>query len=477
MSRHSQKICVVILSGGKGTRLWPTSRELHPKPFIRLADGESLLQKAFKRAISLPGVDEILTVTNHEFYFKTLNEYAEVTPQAPRLGFILESQGRNTGPAIAAAALVTKERQGEDTVLLVLTADHLISNLSAFEDAVEQAVNLATNGRIVTFGIKPERPDTEYGYIEAEGRNVLRFVEKPDLSTAQDYIQSGRFLWNSGMFCLSTHTALKELEEHAPQIFNTVQTALIHSKIIEERETYRIELSHAEFGRVADVSIDYALMEKTDKAAVVECEIGWSDLGSWTAIADLIEPDHSGNRVDGQAAILHDSHHCYIRGHDRLLATVGVENLIIVDTPDALLVADRHRVQEVKQVVERLRIDNHDAHRLHRTVHRPWGTYTTLEEGERFKIKRIAVNPGHSLSLQMHHHRSEHWVIVSGMASIVNGEKIIDLGPNQSTYIPAGCQHRLSNPGKIPLVLIEVQSGEYLGEDDIVRFEDVYGRN
>ncbi|MBU4613021.1 mannose-1-phosphate guanylyltransferase/mannose-6-phosphate isomerase [Achromobacter sp. GG226] len=466
----------VILSGGRGARLWPVSRELHPKPFIRLSDGQSLLQKAFVRAASLPGVAEVVTVTNRDLYFKTADEYAEVNPTGVALGFLLESEGRNTAPAIAAAALAIGERRGEDAVLLVLTADHLIADLPAFTTAVTQAAELAQQGRVVTFGIRPEHPETGYGYIEAQGNDVLRFVEKPDLETAREYVDSGRFLWNSGMFCLTVKTALAELETHAPEVLATARATLAASQQSTGKQRFQIELDPETFATAPDLSIDYALMEKTQRAAVVPCAIGWSDVGSWNAIGDLIEPDVHGNRVDGDA-MLHDSENCYVRSHDRLVSAVGVHDLVIVDTPDALLVADKNRVQDVKRIVDRLRADDHDAHRLHRTVHRPWGTYTTLEEGDRFKIKRIVVTPGQSLSLQMHHHRSEHWIVVSGMASIVNGESTISLGPNQSTYIPAGCQHRLSNPGKLPLILIEVQSGEYLGEDDIVRFEDIYGRN
>lgn len=466
----------VILSGGRGARLWPVSRELHPKPFIRLADGQSLLQKAFVRAASLPGVSEVVTVTNRDLYFKTADEYAEVNQAGVALGFLLESEGRNTAPAIAAAALAIGEKRGEDAVLLVLTADHLIADLPAFTAAVEQAAALAQEGRVVTFGIRPEHPETGYGYIEAQGNDVLRFVEKPDLQTARGYVDSGRFLWNSGMFCLTVKTALAELETHAPDVLATARATLAASQETTGKRRFQIELDTETFAAAPDLSIDYALMEKTQRAAVVPCAIGWSDVGSWNAIGDLIEPDVHGNRVDGDA-MLHDSENCYVRSHDRLVSAVGVHDLVIVDTPDALLVADKNRVQDVKRIVDRLRADDHDAHKLHRTVHRPWGTYTTLEEGDRFKIKRIVVTPGQSLSLQMHHHRSEHWIVVSGMASIVNGESTISLGPNQSTYIPAGCQHRLSNPGKLPLILIEVQSGEYLGEDDIVRFEDVYGRS
>ncbi len=466
----------IILSGGRGARLWPVSRELHPKPFIRLDDGQSLLQKAFIRAANLPDVREVLTVTNRDLYFKTADEYGEVNPAHMPLAFILEPAGRNTAPAIAAAAVTTGQRFGNDAILLVLTADHLIADVAAFTQAVDEAKQLATQGRVVTFGIRPDAPETGYGYIEAQGNDVLRFVEKPELEKAREYVASGHFLWNSGMFCLTVETALKELEAHAPDVLATVRATLAQSVETKGVQRFQLELNGEAFAMAPDVSFDYALMEKTTQAAVVPCSIGWSDVGSWNAIGDLIAPDAQGNRIDGDA-MLHDSQNCYVRSHDRLVSAVGVHDLVIVDTPDALLVADRNRVQDVKRIVDQLRASDHDAHKLHRTVHRPWGTYTTLEEGEHFKIKRLVVTPGHSLSLQMHHHRSEHWVVVSGMASIVNGDRNISLGPNQSTYIPAGCQHRLANPGKLPLVLIEVQSGEYLGEDDIVRFEDVYGRS
>ena len=469
------KLIPTILSGGRGARLWPVSRELHPKPFIRLADGQSLLQKAFLRAAVLPDVHEVLTVTNRDLYFETTDEYGELAGIDVAQGFILEPQGRNTAPAIASAALTVQQRHGGDAVMLVLTADHLIADLAAFQAAVTQAVQLAQQGKIVTFGIQPSHAETGYGYIEANGNDVLRFVEKPDLATAESYLASGRFFWNSGMFCFRAATVLAELAEHAPHILEGVQRTLAQSHEAHNAQRYQIELASAAFSQVQDLSFDYALMEKTRHAAVVPCAIGWSDVGSWNAIGDLIPADNDGNRIDGDA-VLHDSHNCYIRSENRLVSAVGVNDLVIVDTPDAVLVSHRDRVQDVKHIVDHLRANDQETYRLHRTVHRPWGTYTTLEEGERFKIKRIVVTPGRSLSLQMHHHRSEHWVVVSGMASIINGTQEISLGPNQSTYIPAGCRHRLANPGKLPLVLIEVQSGEYLGEDDIVRYQDDYGR-
>lgn len=428
------------------------------------------------RAAGLPQVREVLTVTNRDLYFKTADEYAEVNARHLPLGFILEPNGRNTAPAIAAAALAIHEHHGPDAVMLLLTADHLISDTQAFAAAVSEAAALARDGKVVTFGVHPEYPETGYGYIEAEGNRVLRFVEKPDAGTAQRYIESGAFLWNSGMFCMTAATALSELTLHAAEVLDAVRRTMAESTALKDTRRWQLELEALRFAEVPDVSFDYALMEKTANAAVVPCSIGWSDVGSWTALSDMTPANAEGNRIVGEA-VLHNTHDCYIRGEGRLIGTVGVNDLIIVDTPDAVLVAHRDQVQDVKVLVDQLRALDHDVHLLHRTVHRPWGSYTTLEEGERFKIKRLVVTPGHSLSLQLHHHRSEHWVVVSGMASIVNGEHSINLGPNQSTYIPAGCKHRLANPGRLPLVLIEVQSGEYLGEDDIVRFEDNYGRS
>lgn len=469
------KLVPVILSGGAGTRLWPVSRELHPKPFIRLADGKSLLQKAFLRAAALNGVEEIVTVTNRELYFKTEDEYREVNQQGMPLGFILEPMGRNTAPAIAAAAVNVAKRFGPEAILLVLTADHLIADQAAFAAAVAKATALAQEGHVVTFGIQPECPETGYGYIEAEGHKVLRFVEKPSLAKAQEYLASGRFLWNSGMFCLSAGTALKELAQHAPDVLAAVEQCLSVSRTSQGEGHVQVELDAATFKQAPDISVDYALMERTQHAAVVPCSIGWSDVGSWNAIGDLVAADKQGNRVEGEA-LMHDTQNCFIQSHERVVGTVGVSDLVIIDTPDALLVANKERVQDVKHIVGQLKATGHEAYKLHRTVHRPWGTYTTLEEGSHFKIKRIEVTPGQSLSLQMHYHRSEHWIVVSGMAKVVNGEKKILLNTNESTYIPAGHTHRLENPGKIPLVLIEVQSGEYLGEDDIVRVQDRYGR-
>lgn len=472
------KIIPTILCGGAGSRLWPVSRESHPKPFIRLADGQSLLQKAWLRGAALPGVAEVLTISNRDLFFKTEDEYRQAAGSTYKdLGnsFILEPFGRNTAPAIAAAALQVAKIHGQEALLLVLAADHLIADQPAFAQAVEQAKQLARQGKLVTFGIQPETPETGYGYIEAEGNAVLRFVEKPSLEKAKEYVASGRYFWNSGMFCFAAGTLIREMEQHCPAILSAVRACMEQSRKAEGKGFSQVELDPETFDPVPDDSIDYAVMEKSGNVAVVPCSIGWSDIGSWSALGDLSEPDAQGNRIEGEA-LLHDVSNCYIQGNERIIGAVGVNNLIIIDTPDALLVADRDRAQDVKHLYASLKTQGHAAHKLHRTVHRPWGTYTVLEEGPRFKIKRIEVKPGASLSLQLHHHRSEHWIVVSGMAKVVNSDYELFVNTNESTCIPAGHKHRLENPGVINLVMIEVQSGEYLDEDDIVRFDDKYGR-
>jgi mannose-1-phosphate guanylyltransferase len=466
-----------ILCGGAGSRLWPVSRELHPKPFIRLADGQSLLQKAFLRGALLPEVEEILTVTNRELYFKTEDEFREVNTAKIATSFILEPFGRNTAAAIATAALQVAKTRGNDAILLVLAADHLIIDQHAFQQAVLKAAELAAKGKLVTFGIQPDAPETGYGYIEADGNTVLCFVEKPSVEKAKEYLSSGRFLWNSGMFCFTAGTILEQMELHCPQILSTTMTCIEQSRSAGGKGFSQLDLDPESFSKVPEDSIDYAVMERatSEHVAVVPCNINWSDIGSWTALGDLTEPDKNGNRILGDTQ-LHSTRNCTIQSNDRLIGTVGIENLIIIDTPDAVLVADKARAQDVKHIYAELKANGHEAHKFHRTVHRPWGTYTVLEDGNGFKIKRIEVKTGASLSLQMHHHRSEHWIVVNGMAKVVNGERELFVNTNESTYIPAGHKHRLENPGLLNLVMIEVQSGGYLGEDDIVRFEDNYGR-
>ncbi len=464
-----------ILCGGAGSRLWPVSRELHPKPFIRLTDGKSLLQKAFERGATLSGVHEVLTVTNQELFFKIESEIREINPTQQKTAFILEPFGRNTASAIAMAALYVKKHHGEQAQMLILAADHLITDQNAFQQAVLEAAVLADQGKLVAFGIQPNEPNTGYGYIEAKGNEVLQFVEKPSLELAETYLATKRFLWNSGMYLFSAGAILRELEQCCPQILSAVKTCLERSSEVSERASARLVLEPHSFAQVPENSIDYAVMEKSSDVAVVPCQIGWTDVGSWEILGDLIAPDEEGNRLDGDTC-LYDVKDCFIQSPDRLVAAVGIENLFIVDTPDALLVADKSRAQDVKHIYNQLKKQDHDVHKIHRTVHRPWGTYTILEEGPHFKIKRIVVKPGASLSLQMHHHRSEHWIVVSGMAKVTNGDETFFVHINESTYIPAGHKHRLENPGVLDLVMIEVQSGEYLGEDDIVRYQDNYGR-
>ena len=475
LAGKKHRLVPVILSGGAGSRLWPISRELHPKPFIRLADGESLLQKAFLRGARLPDVAEVVTVTNRELFFKTEGEFVEVNASNLSTSFILEPFGRNTASAIAAAALYVARTHGAEAILLVLAADHLISDQDAFQRAVADAVELAKAGKLVTFGIQPNAPETGYGYIEAEGSRVLRFVEKPSLDKAREYLDSGRFLWNSGMFCFAAGAMLEQMEQHCSTILASTKACIEQSRFASGHGFSQIELNAEMFKSVPANSIDYAVMEKSDQVAVVSCNIGWSDIGSWAALGDLDTPDACGNRIQGDV-MAHNTRNCIIQSDDRIVGTVGVENLVIVDTPDALLVAHKADAQDVKHIYAGLKAKGHEAHKLHRTVHRPWGTYTVLEEGKGFKIKRIEVKPGASLSLQMHRHRSEHWVVVEGSAKVVNGEGEMLLDMNESTYIPAGQKHRLANPGDVSCVMIEVQSGSYVGEDDIVRFEDSYGR-
>jgi mannose-1-phosphate guanylyltransferase/mannose-6-phosphate isomerase len=464
----------VILCGGAGSRLWPVSREMHPKPFMKLADGQSLLQKTLLRAVGLPGVTEVMTVTNRELVFSTQDEFASVSPAGIRKSFLLEPFGRNTAAAVASAALQAQRDHGDAAMLLVLPADHLIADLDAFAKAVSRAIELASRGHIATFGIRPTHPETGYGYIEYEGHAVKRFVEKPDLATATGYVTSGKFLWNSGMFCFTAGAMLGQMQELCPDILNAARACLEKARVVHGPDLLQVEFLPEDFAGIPENSIDYAVMERTGKAAVVPCDIGWSDIGSWNAVSDLSAPDSLGNRVRG-TAILHDSRNCYVQS-DRIVGAVGVDDLVVIDTPDALLVAKRSSAQDVKQIFSQLKAAGHDTHKLHRTVHRPWGTYSVIEEGAGFKIKRIEVKPGASLSLQMHHHRCEHWIVVQGTAEVVNGEERLALQSNQSTYIPAGHKHRLTNPGDDTLVMIEVQSGSYLGEDDIVRFDDVYGR-
>ncbi|QNQ41349.1 mannose-1-phosphate guanylyltransferase/mannose-6-phosphate isomerase [Brucella intermedia] len=465
----------VIISGGSGSRLWPLSREAHPKPFIELPDSDTLIGKTYARASHLDDVDQIFTVTNRDFLFLTLDAYAAADARKIENTFLLEPLGRDTAPAVALAALQAASTCGEDATLLIMPADHLITDETAFAEAVIEARKLANDGRIVTFGIMPDHPETGFGYIEVNGTDVLRFVEKPDAETAQSYVASGRYYWNSGMFCFKAAAMIDAMELHAPEVIAGARSALEYSRHGLNGETRTLEIAKDHFAATPAISIDYAVMERAENIACIPISCGWSDIGSWAAMANLITPDADGNRLRGET-VLEDTTDSFVLSETRLVSLVGVHDLLVVDTPDALLVAHRDKAQEVRKVFSKLRTQGNEAAKLHRTAHRPWGTYTVLEESDGFKIKRIEVKSGSRLSLQAHHHRSEHWIVVSGTAKVTNGDREILLTTNQSTYIPCGFKHRLENPGILPLVLIEVQSGEYLGEDDIVRFDDIYGR-
>jgi len=463
-------IIPVILSGGSGTRLWPVSREAYPKQFLPLVGKDTMLQATWKRVADIAGAAPIV-VANQEHRFMAAEQLREcsVTPQA----LILEPVGRNTAPAIAIAALQALA-SGNDGLLLVLPSDHVVRNEQAFHQAVAQAAVAAEAGKLVTFGIVPTAPETGYGYIKAsEGdqlRGVDRFVEKPDLATAEQYVSSGEYFWNSGMFMFKASRYLQELELLQPAILDASRKALTGAA----RDNDFIRLDAEAFAASPNDSIDYAVMEKTADAAVVPLDAEWNDVGSWSALWEVSDKDENGNAVQGDVIAL-DCHNSYAYG-SRLIAMVGLDDVVVVETDDAVFVGHKNRVQDVKAIVAQIKRDGRSEAAAHRKVYRPWGAYDSIDNGSRFQVKRITVNPGATLSLQMHHHRAEHWIVVSGTAEVTRGDEVILLTENQSTYIPLGVTHRLKNPGKLPLELIEVQSGSYLGEDDIVRFEDQYGR-
>ncbi|MCO7509746.1 mannose-1-phosphate guanylyltransferase/mannose-6-phosphate isomerase [Serratia fonticola] len=464
----------VIMAGGTGSRLWPMSRELHPKQFLRLHSIHSMLQETLKRLDGV-GVSEPVVICNEDHRFMVAEQLRQIDMLSHNI--ILEPVGRNTAPAIALAAL-NAIAQGNDPIMLVLAADHIINDVEAFHRAIDLALPHAAAKSLVTFGIVPTGPETGYGYIQrGECKNgsvaapVQRFVEKPDSETAQSYIETGEYYWNSGMFMFRAKRYLEELEKFRPDILAACRDALDNT----ECDKNFINVDRDAFSACPDDSVDYAVMEKTHDAVVIPLDAGWSDVGSWSALWEVSKKDSAGNALTGDT-FLYDSRDCYINTDEKLVAAVGVENLVIVNTKDAVLVVDRSKVQDVKKIVEHLKKNKRSEYRRHREVYRPWGRSDILVAEKRFNVNRIIVNPGEAFSLQMHHHRAEHWVVLSGTAKVTTGDKTFLLTENQSTFIPIGIIHRLENPGNIPLELIEIQSGSYLGDDDIIRIKDYYGR-
>ncbi len=470
----------VILCGGTGTRLWPLSRASYPKQYWALNGNneETLLQQTQQRLKDLQGLSNPLLICHEDHRFIVAEQMRQINVQPKAI--ILEPIGRNTAPAVAVAALQAIE-QGNDPLLLVLAADHLISDVDQFLQVIEAGRIHADNGRLVTFGIIPTSPETGYGYIEAVeplgkndtpiGIDIARFVEKPDKKTAEKFLTDGRFTWNSGMFLFKASVMIQELKRLAPEVIRACQLAL-------EQDSTDLEFLRLEkeaFSQCPNIAIDIAVMEKTKLGTVLPLNAGWSDVGSWSALWETANRAQNGNVLRGNV-IAEETKNCYLRSEHRLLVGLGIEDLVVVETDDAVLIANRNQAQNVKTIVKRLEADGSPEAKAHRKIYRPWGNYTGIVEGSRWQVKKIEVKPGASLSLQMHHHRAEHWVVVKGTALVEkDGEKYL-IGENESTYIPLGCKHRLTNPGRMPVELIEVQSGAYLGEDDIIRFEDCYGR-
>lgn len=472
------KIIPTILCGGAGSRLWPLSRMDAPKPFFKLVNGVSLLQQTFLRAANLRSVREVITVAQKEIFFNIQQELAEIKDLLPtqvNKNFILEPFGRDTAPAIAQAAFYAANKFGGNVILLILPSDHIITKNDNFEKALTRACELAVQGKIVAFGTKATSPETGYGYIEANGNEILNFVEKPSLEKAKKYIESKSFYWNTGIFCFTADSLLNELKIHRPKLFDQCQKCVNEASEKSEEETCQIEIAATGFGSVKKESIDYAVMENSSKTAVVHTDMGWSDVGNWRAISDLKTTDGNGNNIDASSVIL-DVENCYIRSDTRLVAAIGLKDLSIVDTEDALLIVDKNRTQDVKTIYEKLVEENQEVYKHHKTVRRPWGSYTVIQEYENCKVKKLLVKPGQKLSIQSHQHRSENWVVVKGKALVLKGDEEIDLTVSQSIIIPKYTKHRLSNIGTDDLEVIEIQTGEYFGEDDIIRYEDDYGR-
>ncbi len=480
----NQSLYPVILSGGSGTRLWPLSRSTYPKQLLKLVDEKTMLQTTIERAMGLSAVEvdvrAPILICNQEHRFGVREQVLAIGQQPSAL--YLEPSGRNTAPAIALAALhlARGDNANPNALMLVLPADHVVENIDAFAQAVKIAAQVAEQGYLVTFGIRPTAAETGYGYIrfgeqiagyEGKAHNIVRFIEKPDYTSAEQYVNSGDYVWNSGMFVFSAGLYLEELEAHRPDILEAAKRAWENR--IEDLDFIRP--ASEEFLACPAESIDYAVMQPTSRAAVVTADLGWSDVGSWNSLWKIAAKDTDGNVVKGDV-FAYDTKNSYLRAESRLVSVIGLEDVIVVETSDAVLVMHKNRSQDIKKAITHFQQNNRKEHMEHMRVHRPWGWYEGIDAGERFQVKRIMVKPGEKLSLQMHHHRAEHWIVVSGTAKVTLDDKELLLGENQSTYIPLGYSHRLENPGKIPLHLIEVQSGSYLGEDDIVRFQDTYGR-
>ena len=473
---RSPHLFPVVLSGGTGTRLWPISRALYPKQFLPLAGDQSMLQDTVGRVDGLPGLGPPLVVCNEEHRFLVAEQLRE--SGAGWTGILLEPVGRSTAPAVALAALEALETNPE-ALLLVLPADHVVEEPTALTEAVAAGIPRAEEGGLVTFGIVPSAPETGFGYIRAKGaaggetapRPVAEFVEKPDSKRAREFLASGDYLWNSGMFLFRADAYLSELERHAPDMVAACRRA--HGRSARDLDFTRVDPEA--FAEASADSIDYAVMEKTEIAYTVPMRTAWSDVGSWSALYEVSPKDAEGNVVRGDVISAGDRN-CYLRAESRLLATAGLEDHVVVETSDAVLVAHKDRAQEVKELVERLKAEDREEYRTHKQVYRPWGSYEGIDAADRFQAKRLVVKPGHGLSLQLHYHRAEHWVVVRGTARVSRDGESFLLSEDQSTYIPIGTRHRIENPGSIPLELIEIQTGSYLGEDDIVRFDDKYGR-